>query len=82
MDQLTKPRRFKKSFLLLILIQYKPDAILVSLGLDALEDDPYGVLSMTPDGYFEIGKRIGEAGTGSGALTSYLSQIVGPTGGD
>ncbi|OLS29119.1 MAG: Acetylpolyamine aminohydrolase [Candidatus Heimdallarchaeota archaeon LC_2] len=45
-----------------IVEQYKPDAILVSLGLDALEDDPYGVLSMTPDGYFEIGKRIGELG--------------------
>ena len=45
-----------------IVKQYKPDAILVSLGLDALDDDPYGVLALTPDGYFEIGKRIGELG--------------------
>ncbi|MHA2277710.1 MAG: histone deacetylase family protein, partial [Candidatus Kariarchaeaceae archaeon] len=45
-----------------IVEQYKPNAILVSLGLDALDEDPYGVLGLTPDGYFEIGKRIGQLG--------------------
>lgn len=45
-----------------IVTQYKPDAILVSLGLDALDNDPYGVLGLTPDGFFEIGKRIGKLG--------------------
>ena len=32
---------------------------MVSLGLDALDEDPYGILSLTPQGYYEIGRRIG-----------------------
>lgn len=39
--------------------QFKPDLILVSLGFDALLDDPYGHLGLSVDGYYEIGRRIG-----------------------
>lgn len=39
--------------------QFNPDAILVSLGLDGLEGDPYGALGLTTDAYYEMGRRIG-----------------------
>ncbi len=40
--------------------QFNPDIILLSLGVDGLEDDPYGHLSLTTDVYYEIGRRIGD----------------------
>ncbi|MCY3412970.1 MAG: histone deacetylase [Candidatus Heimdallarchaeota archaeon] len=43
-----------------IIEQFIPEVILVSLGLDGLKDDPYGNLSLSTDGYYEIGRRIGE----------------------
>lgn len=42
-----------------ILEQYNPEIILVSLGLDGLEGDPYGSLGLSVDVFFELGKRIG-----------------------
>ncbi len=42
-----------------IIEQYKPEAVLISLGLDGLENDPYGALALSSKGYMEIGKRIG-----------------------
>jgi len=41
-----------------IIHQYRPDTILVSLGLDALESDPYGSLSLSLDVYHQLGMRI------------------------
>lgn len=43
-----------------IVNQYKPDAILVSLGLDGLNDDPYGVLGLSTTLFYEAGKRIAQ----------------------
>ena len=37
---------------------YAPDALLVSLGLDAQEHDPLGVLKVTTAGFGEAGRRI------------------------
>ena len=38
-----------------IIRDYNPDVLLVSLGLDGLNSDPYGGLGLTPDGFFNIG---------------------------
>ncbi|HWE36828.1 MAG TPA: histone deacetylase family protein [Isosphaeraceae bacterium] len=38
---------------------YKPEALVVSLGLDIAKADPTGTWSVTPDGLFEVGRRIG-----------------------
>ena len=38
---------------------FKPEALVVSLGLDIAKADPTGTWSLTPDGLFEIGRRIG-----------------------
>ena len=38
---------------------FKPEALVVSLGLDIAKADPTGTWSVTPDGLFEIGHRIG-----------------------
>jgi acetoin utilization deacetylase AcuC-like enzyme len=38
---------------------FKPGALVVSLGLDIAKADPTGTWSVTPDGLFEIGQRIG-----------------------
>ena len=38
---------------------FKPEALVVSLGLDIAKADPTGTWSITPDGLFEIGRRIG-----------------------
>jgi acetoin utilization deacetylase AcuC-like enzyme len=45
-----------------IIEQYKPDAILVSLGIDGLEGDPYGALGLSTHLFSEIGARIGSLG--------------------
>jgi acetoin utilization deacetylase AcuC-like enzyme len=41
---------------------YAPDALLVSLGLDAQENDPLGVLKVTTAGFGEAGRRIARLG--------------------
>ena len=38
---------------------FKPEVILVSLGLDGLFEDPYGILALSTDGFFDIGRRVG-----------------------
>jgi acetoin utilization deacetylase AcuC-like enzyme/GNAT superfamily N-acetyltransferase len=38
---------------------FKPEALVVSLGLDIAKADPTGTWSVTPDGLHEIGRRIG-----------------------
>nr|WP_320134992.1 histone deacetylase family protein [uncultured Amphritea sp.] len=37
---------------------YAPDAIILGLGLDASEQDPFAVLKLTTEGFANIGKRI------------------------
>ena len=37
---------------------YAPDAVIIALGLDASEQDPFAVLSLTTEGFGEIGKRV------------------------
>jgi len=39
--------------------KFKPEALVVSLGLDIAKADPTGTWSVTPDGLYEIGRRIG-----------------------
>ncbi len=39
--------------------KFKPEALVVSLGLDIAKADPTGTWSVTPDGLFEVGRRIG-----------------------
>lgn len=41
---------------------YQPGALVVALGLDASEDDPFGGLAITTQGFTAIGKAIGELG--------------------
>ncbi|MEA2566181.1 MAG: hypothetical protein QOD49_1358, partial [Actinomycetota bacterium] len=39
--------------------KFKPEALVVSLGLDIAKADPTGTWSVTADGLYEIGNRIG-----------------------
>jgi acetoin utilization deacetylase AcuC-like enzyme/ribosomal protein S18 acetylase RimI-like enzyme len=38
---------------------FRPEVLVVSLGLDIAKADPTGTWSVTPDGLFEIGRRVG-----------------------
>ena len=38
---------------------FKPEVLVVPLGLDIAKADPTGTWSLTPDGLFEVGRRIG-----------------------
>ncbi len=42
-----------------IVRQFRPEVLVVSLGLDIAKADPTGSWSVSPDGLFEIGRRIG-----------------------
>jgi acetoin utilization deacetylase AcuC-like enzyme len=42
-----------------IVRRFSPEALVVSLGLDIAKADPTGTWSITPDGLYEIGYRIG-----------------------
>jgi acetoin utilization deacetylase AcuC-like enzyme/GNAT superfamily N-acetyltransferase len=42
-----------------IVRRFKPEALVVSLGLDIAKADPTGTWSVTPEGLYEIGRRIG-----------------------
>jgi hypothetical protein len=42
-----------------IVRRFKPEALVVSLGLDIAKADPTGTWSVTPDGLYEVGRRIG-----------------------
>jgi len=39
---------------------FRPDALVVPLGLDIAKADPTGTWSLTPEGLFEVGRRIGK----------------------
>ncbi|ESX24039.1 histone deacetylase family protein [Mesorhizobium sp. LSJC264A00] len=41
---------------------FSPDALVVALGLDAFEDDPFGGLSVTTPGFSRIGEAIAKLG--------------------
>jgi acetoin utilization deacetylase AcuC-like enzyme len=41
---------------------FAPDAVVIALGLDAFEGDPFGGLSVTTDGFRKIGERCGGTG--------------------
>lgn len=65
---------------------YRPGALVVSLGLDASQDDPFGGLKVSSDGFNRIGAAIGalglptaliqEGGYVSDALTENLVQAL------
>ena len=40
--------------------KFKPDALVIALGLDAYEHDPLKGLSITTNGFERIGQRIGD----------------------
>jgi acetoin utilization deacetylase AcuC-like enzyme len=41
--------------------EFSPDALVIALGLDAYEGDPFAGLAITTNGFHEIGNRIGAA---------------------
>jgi acetoin utilization deacetylase AcuC-like enzyme/ribosomal protein S18 acetylase RimI-like enzyme len=41
---------------------FRPEALVVSLGLDIAKADPTGTWSVTREGLFEVGRRVGAAG--------------------
>jgi acetoin utilization deacetylase AcuC-like enzyme len=43
---------------LTVIRRFAPAALILSLGLDALADDPIGKFALTPSGWTEIGRRI------------------------
>ena len=45
-----------------VIDEFDPATVVVSLGLDALDDDPIGSLELSAGGYTEVGRRIGELG--------------------
>ena len=58
---------------------YQPDVLIVALGLDASISDPLAFLSITTDGFFEIGKAIGSAGIPTLLIQEggYISPVLG-----
>ena len=58
---------------------YQPDVLIVALGLDASIYDPLAFLSITTDGFFEIGKAIGDAGIPTLLIQEggYISPVLG-----
>ncbi len=45
-----------------IIEEYDPDALLISLGLDGLKDDPYGALGLSTEGFRNIGRSVAKLG--------------------
>ena len=60
-------------------IVYQPDVLIVALGLDASIADPLAFLSITTDGFFQIGKTIGSAGIPTLLIQEggYISPVLG-----
>ena len=58
---------------------YQPDVLIVALGLDASISDPLAFLSITTDGFFEIGKAIGSADIPTLLIQEggYISPVLG-----
>jgi acetoin utilization deacetylase AcuC-like enzyme len=60
---------------------FRPDAIVVALGLDALRSDPHGGHRITPDGYVALADRIRDWGLPAVIVQEggYESEELGPT---
>jgi acetoin utilization deacetylase AcuC-like enzyme len=58
---------------------FAPDALVVALGLDAYESDPFGGLSITTEGFARIGGQIGSMGLQSVIVQEggYLCDALG-----
>ena len=58
---------------------YAPDAIILALGLDASEKDPFAVLGITTEGFAEIGKRVDDLGLPTLIVQEggYISPVLG-----
>jgi acetoin utilization deacetylase AcuC-like enzyme len=58
---------------------HAPDALLVSLGFDASEHDPLGVLKVTGAGFAEIARRIAAVGLPTVLIQEggYMSAVLG-----
>ncbi len=59
--------------------RHAPDAVLVSLGFDASEHDPLGVLKVSGDGFAAIARRIAAAGLPTVLIQEggYMSAALG-----
>jgi acetoin utilization deacetylase AcuC-like enzyme len=59
--------------------EYGADALLVSLGFDASEKDPLGILKVTTSGFGEVAARIAKAGLPTVLIQEggYMSPILG-----
>lgn len=58
---------------------YSPDAIILSLGLDASEEDPFAVLGLTTSGFKDIGRRVKNLNLPTVIIQEggYISPILG-----
>ena len=59
---------------------FAPDALVIALGIDASEDDPFGGLSLTPGGFREIGAAIAVSNSRPVVVVQeggYLSDTLG-----
>jgi acetoin utilization deacetylase AcuC-like enzyme len=67
-------QRIFEQELMPVLLEYKPEFILVSAGFDAYENDPLGGLCISQDGYYTLGKLIKEIAntTCNGRVASVL----------
>lgn len=59
---------------------YAPEAIVIALGLDAHEDDPYQGMKITTPGFARIGARLATIGLPTVVVQEggYLSEALGP----
>jgi acetoin utilization deacetylase AcuC-like enzyme len=59
--------------------KFAPDAIVIALGLDAHEDDPYRGMAITTAGFGDIGRAIGQLGLPTVLVQEggYLSEALG-----
>lgn len=58
---------------------FRPDALVIALGLDASEHDPLAFLAVTTDGFRRIGRRLGKAGAPTVIIQEggYISDVLG-----
>ncbi|NQW11946.1 MAG: histone deacetylase family protein [Alphaproteobacteria bacterium] len=58
---------------------FRPDALIVALGLDASEHDPLAFLAVTTNGFRRIGERLGTAGLPTLIVQEggYISDVLG-----
>ena len=58
---------------------FAPGCVVLSLGLDASAEDPFGGLAVTSDGFAAIGRRVGAVDTPIALIQEggYLSEVLG-----